>query len=40
MRNRVVQAVLPGFFVEHWPDVLLLGNRFHCQRDEVWSVSM
>jgi hypothetical protein len=40
MRNRVVRAVLPGFVVEHWRDVLLLGNRFDCDRDEVWSVSM
>jgi hypothetical protein len=40
MRNRVVQAVLPGFVVEHWPDVLLLDYRFDSKRDEVWSVSM
>jgi hypothetical protein len=40
MRNRVVRAVLPGFVVEHRPDVLLLVNRFDCQRDQAWSVSM
>jgi hypothetical protein len=28
-----VRAVLPGFVVEHWPDVLLLDHRFDCQRD-------
>jgi hypothetical protein len=40
MRNIVVGAVLPGFVVEHWPDVLLLDHRLDCNRDEVWSVSM
>jgi hypothetical protein len=40
MRNRVVRAVLLGFVVEHWIDVLLLDDRFHRERDEVWSVSM
>jgi hypothetical protein len=35
MRNRVVRAVLPGFVVENWPDVLRLDHRFHCKRDEV-----
>jgi hypothetical protein len=40
MRNRIMGAVLPGFVVEHWPDVLLLDHRFHWHRDEVWSVSM
>jgi hypothetical protein len=40
MRNRVVRAVLPGFVVEHWPDVLLLDNQFDCDGDQVWSVSM
>jgi hypothetical protein len=40
MRNGVVGAVLPGFVVEHWPDVLLLVNRDHCKRDKVWSVSV
>jgi hypothetical protein len=40
MRNRVVQAVVPDFVVEHWPDVLLLDHRFDCDGDEVWSVSM
>jgi hypothetical protein len=40
MRNRVVGAVLPGFVVEHWPDVLLLDYRFDSKRDQVWSVSM
>jgi hypothetical protein len=40
MRNRVVQAVLPGFVVEHWPDVLHLDHRFDCNGDQVWSVSM
>jgi hypothetical protein len=39
MRNRVVRVVLPGFLVEHWPDVLLLVNGFDCERDQVWSVS-
>jgi hypothetical protein len=40
MRNIVVRAVLPGFVVEHWLDVLLLEHRFHSKRDEVWSVSV
>jgi hypothetical protein len=40
MRNRVVRAVLPGFVVEHRPDVLLLDHRFDCYGDQVWSVSM
>ncbi len=40
MRNRVVRLVLPGFVVEHWPDVLLLDHLFGSERDEVWSVSM
>jgi hypothetical protein len=40
MRNRVVRAVLLGFVLEHWPDVLLLDDRFDCERDEMWSVSM
>jgi hypothetical protein len=35
-----MRVVLPGFVVEHWPDVLLLVNRFYCERDEVWSVSV
>jgi hypothetical protein len=35
MRNRVVRVVLPGFLVEHWPDVLLLDHGFDCYRDEV-----
>jgi hypothetical protein len=40
VRNRVVRAVLPGFVVEHWPDVLLLVNRCDCIGDKVWSMSM
>jgi hypothetical protein len=40
MRNGVVRAVLPGFVVEHWPDVLLLDHRFYFQRDQVWLVSV
>jgi hypothetical protein len=40
MRNRAVRVVLPGFVVEQWPDVLLLDDRCHCHRDEVWSVSV
>jgi hypothetical protein len=40
MRKRVVRAVLPGFVVEHWPDVLLLVNRFDSKRDQAWSVSV
>jgi hypothetical protein len=33
MRNRIVRAVLRGFVAEHWPDVLLLDDRFDCERD-------
>jgi hypothetical protein len=40
MRNRVVRAMIPGFVVVHWPDVLLLDHRFDCEIDKVWSVSM
>jgi hypothetical protein len=40
MRNRVVRAVLPGFVVEHWTDVLLLDHGWHCNRDPEWSVSV
>jgi hypothetical protein len=35
MRNRVVRVVLPGFVVEHWPDVLLLVNRCYSKRDKM-----
>jgi hypothetical protein len=40
MRKRVVRAVVPGFVVEHWPDVLLLDHGFDCHGVQVWSVSM
>jgi hypothetical protein len=39
-RDRVVQMMLLGFVVEHWPDALLLDYLFYSERDEVWSVSM
>jgi hypothetical protein len=39
MRNRAARAVLPGFVVEHWPDVPLPHHRFDSKRDKVWSVS-
>ncbi len=32
-----MRAVLPGFVVEHWPDILLLDHRFDCERDQMWS---
>jgi hypothetical protein len=40
MRNRVARAMLPGFVVEHWPDVPLLDHRFDSERDQVWLVSI
>jgi hypothetical protein len=40
MRNRIVRVVLPGFVVEHWPDVLFLDHLFYSKRDQAWSVSV
>jgi hypothetical protein len=38
MANTVVQVVLLGFFVVHWPNISLLDRRFRCDRVEVSSV--